>query len=489
MHTALWFLPASSLLLGCPAPKDVTDDVPGDSDSPVDDTADTDDSDPEDGAPSAPVVSILPAAPSGTADLVVQIDSPAVDPEGKSVTYRYAWAVDGASRADLVTSTVPATELAQDSVWSVEVFPADASQEGDAGTASVTVHNDAPTMAAHLEPEVPIPGDVIYFIVDEAAADPNGDAVTTTIKWYKNDAYRLDWDGLTEISALQVRGGDRFRVEYWVDDTLLTSEVMTDEVTVTNTPPVIDSATLTTSTPKDDDDISALVQADDEDDNDLTYTYVWYRNGVAATDVGDSSTVLASATEVDDTWYCEVTVSDGTDTAVAVTATATVIPWEGEYEIYTFTATIPADASTSTGTWAIDYLSHGTRSGENDCELLWTFAGTEDSTVCPTCEFRFDTVLTYDAASSTVVTGCDAAGVDGTGSWQYFEEGTSFSATLTGPEFGGSTTTRMAFAGSGGETQTYGSTVRIKYYSVTSSEDSAGNTELLAYWRYGQVEY
>ena len=501
MHSlSPWLSPLLALALLQPAsgckPKDDSGD-PADTDTDTDADTDTDsDTDTDTGTnqpPSAPVVSLQPAAPSGSVDLVAQIDVESDDPESQRVTYTYAWAVDETDRPDLTDSSVPAVELLEGAVWSVTVTPNDGAQDGEQGSASATVHNDAPTVLAHLEPLAPVPNDTITFVYDTEPTDPNGDAVTTTIKWYKNGAYHIDWDGFVSIDPLQVRGGDEFVAQYWTTDGLATTEMQEAFVKVTNTPPEISSATLSPLSPKDADDIKVRVNATDADDNELTYSYVWYRNGVEATDVGDSDTVPADATEVDDAWYCEATVFDGTDSVTASTDTLTIIPWEGTHQVYTFNATIPSDVATSSGSWAIQYLTHGDEEGENNCDLRWSFSGIEDKPLCRACEFRFDTTLTYDPSASTVTTGCDAAQVDATGKWTYDLDGGSFYAQMTGPAFDSSSyytsNVRMSFVGSGGSTRTDTAGTNYQYYSLTSTEDSAGNTQFTAYWNYGQFTY
>ena len=479
---------------GC-KPKDAADT---DTDTDTDSDADAD-SDTDSGAnlpPSAPGVSLDPAAPSGAVDLVAHIDTPAEDPESQRITYAYAWSVDGADRPDLTTDTVAAGELTEGAAWAVAVTPNDGAQDGPAGTASATVHNDPPMVLGHLEPLVPVPNDTITLVWDVAPADPNGDAVTTTIKWYKNGSYHVDWDGLLALDPLQARGGDDFVAEYWTTDGVATTELQQAEVRVTDTPPEITSLTLSPTSPKNGDDLKAKVRATDADGNTLTYSYAWYRNGVEATDVGDTDTVPAADTEIDDVWYYIATVSDGTEAVTDTSDSVTIIPWEGTHEIYTFNATIPTGAATSSGTWAIQYLTHGESEGENDCDLSWTFTGVEDKPLCRGCEFRFDTVLTYDASASTVTKGCDTAQVDGTGEWTFNATSNNFYALMTGPAFTYSMfypytadPVRMSFAGSGGTGYSDTANARYQYYSLTSTEDSAGNTQFTAYLNYGSLAY
>ncbi|GDX83530.1 hypothetical protein LBMAG42_53410 [Deltaproteobacteria bacterium] len=170
-----------------------------------------------DRAPSAPTVSISPEAPATGDDLVATVTEEAVDPEGAAVVYRYAWWADGALRTTLTTKTVPAGETRSGEVWKVEVFAADRSQEGEAGTTSVTIQSTPPAVTTvTVTPLEPLPGDALLCAA--TGEDPDGDTVTFSMRWLADGvawggaATTTTWPGDT-VSAGHTRRGEIWTCE------------------------------------------------------------------------------------------------------------------------------------------------------------------------------------------------------------------------------------------------------------------------------------
>lgn len=89
-------------------------------------------------APSAPTVSISPAAPTDDDVLTCVIDTESVDPDGDTVTYAYAWSVDGAD-AGVSSATVNAALTEAGQTWTCGVTASDGELESGAGTAGVEI--------------------------------------------------------------------------------------------------------------------------------------------------------------------------------------------------------------------------------------------------------------------------------------------------------------------------------------------------------------
>jgi hypothetical protein len=97
--------------------------------------------------PEAPTVSISPADPASTDDLLCEVDVAASDDDGDSVTYTMAWSVDGASLSSTSTTawpddTIAAAGVSPGEIWTCTVTPNDGADDGDTATASVTVSCD-----------------------------------------------------------------------------------------------------------------------------------------------------------------------------------------------------------------------------------------------------------------------------------------------------------------------------------------------------------
>lgn len=101
------------------------------------------------GPPGPPVLLLSPPEPVGGEDaLVCLVQVPANDPDGDDVGYTFAWQVNGADYPDEDDAgpqttiekddTVPREDTAPAQTWTCTVTPADADEEGEPATASVT---------------------------------------------------------------------------------------------------------------------------------------------------------------------------------------------------------------------------------------------------------------------------------------------------------------------------------------------------------------
>jgi len=89
-------------------------------------------------APSAPTVSISPAAPTDDDVLTCVIDTESVDPDGDTVTYAYAWSVDGAD-AGISSATVDSALTEPEQAWTCVVTASDGELETSSASASVEI--------------------------------------------------------------------------------------------------------------------------------------------------------------------------------------------------------------------------------------------------------------------------------------------------------------------------------------------------------------
>jgi len=107
--------------------------------------------------PGAPTVSVSPADPIEGEDLVCVIDAGSSDADGDSVSYTFAWTVDGADYPDdwdtgfsssgwtgptsstYTDDTVPGADTIAGEVWVCTVTPDDGDDSGSAASASVTI--------------------------------------------------------------------------------------------------------------------------------------------------------------------------------------------------------------------------------------------------------------------------------------------------------------------------------------------------------------
>ena len=136
-------------------------------------------------APSGAAIAITPATPGDDDDLTCSIVTEATDPNGDTVTYRYAWKVNGGD-AGISGQTVSAAQTSGGESWTCTVTPNDGVLDGTAASASVTIAQgnrapSAPTVS--INPAEPTDDDVLICVIDTESVDPDGDAVTYTYAW------------------------------------------------------------------------------------------------------------------------------------------------------------------------------------------------------------------------------------------------------------------------------------------------------------------
>jgi hypothetical protein len=104
--------------------------------------------------PTAPVVSISPATPDDSQDLVCSVSSPSgdVDP-GDNVTYGYSWQESGGGSG--TGATLPSSATAAGETWTCEVTPNDGEGDGPPGNASVGPLEDSCFWDNNTESNIP----------------------------------------------------------------------------------------------------------------------------------------------------------------------------------------------------------------------------------------------------------------------------------------------------------------------------------------------
>lgn len=480
-----------SLVLACPEP--TADDKPADTvdtDSGIADT-ETGDSAAANTAPSAPVITITPAAPNELATLTVTIVTESVDAEGDAVEYRYVWTQNATLVADLTGSTVPPDRTGDGETWTAEVVATDGTLDSPATSATVTIGNSPPTVpVVHIEPAAPIAGETLSLVFDTPANDPNGDVVTQTIQWYQNEVRNLSWDDFASIDGVYVDGGESFRAVVTVSDGLSDALVVEASVVIANTPPEVTSVVVTPDDPKDSEDLSCTVRATDADDGELTTSYRWFRDGVEAVDVGDSDTVPADLTTIGETWECMGIVSDGYDMADSLGDPVEIRDVYGYRVESLVTFTVSEDTAgtpVATGYAEVALQGGGSSIPTSECEIVWSLLGTEDKRFCRGCLYSFDALYTYEAADSSITTGCSTLSMDATGFATFEATRDGVRAYLEGPTmpisayYSSYRGFDITAYGTGSYVRSYGGYTRGATYGVTTTYDSAGNTVITAY--------
>ena len=221
------------------------------------------------------VVAISPDAPTSADDLIAVFPSPAEDPNGDPISYRYAWTVNGSDWG--TDQTVPFDQTAKGDVWEVTVTPTDGEDDGESKTVSVTVGNTAPeVLGLSFSPEVPGVDDDVLVIVDDT--DLDGDSLEYRVTWFV-DGLSTGFEGL-ELPGGVTTKGEIWTVEVMADDGEAQSEPAIASVSIANSAPVMVEAAFTPSDAGYEDSVfTATASATDVDGDELEYIYTWLVDG------------------------------------------------------------------------------------------------------------------------------------------------------------------------------------------------------------------
>ena len=175
---------------------------------------------------SLPVIDDVAVSPvtAFTNDDLICLGGTTSDLDGDPVTVSYAWTTAGFSLS--TDATLVSSLTAKNTPYVCTVTPNDGLEDGASlDSSSLTVRNtlpDAPTLdLSTLDPEPG--GDDLVCLIDTAASDIDGDALTYTFTWYHDGPV---WSGLTSQTTWP---GDTIDSQYLVEDETWLCEVETSD--------------------------------------------------------------------------------------------------------------------------------------------------------------------------------------------------------------------------------------------------------------------
>ena len=251
------------------------------------------------------------------------------DPDYDAVTLDYAWTVDGVLYPETSSTFTGSTPAG--SVVMCTVTPTDDVSVGSSQSTSVTVINSAPIISdVSLSPTEVYTNDVITASV--VSTDYDGDSLITIYTWFVNGINVQSGYSATLNGEYRFSKGDEIILETIVSDGFLSSvPVISDILTVLDSPPSIPEVDLGGSYTGTNDDLNCVLSLEsiDPDGDPLSYSFSWELNGLpygGTTETfqyGDDS-INYNNTEPQDEWTCMLTVSDGENTLDPIGATTQV---------------------------------------------------------------------------------------------------------------------------------------------------------------------
>jgi len=274
-------------------------------------------------APSIADVSLSPDTPTESTGISTHI-SGASDPDGDSISYGYAWYVNGALVGS-TSSSLSSSYYQRDDEVLVVVTPRDATDSGTpVSSAAVRIGNALPSISGvSLSPSSPTTGSTLTC-TPSGWSDADGDAASYAYAW------TVDGTAVTGATSTTLDGATAFDRDQRVVCTVTPNDGIdsgaarsSSSVTIRNSPPgdVVDIATGTTAQECDEIVLDASSSTDaDEDPLSFAWTIQSEPSGSFSTSSDIMEATDASPVFVVDaagTFVFRANVSDGTDTTAA----------------------------------------------------------------------------------------------------------------------------------------------------------------------------
>ncbi len=293
------------------------------------------------------------------------------DADNDTVTFSYVWKVNDVVVPGETTDTLDLSQPGygdHGDVITVEVTPNDGADDGSGATDTANVGNAAPVISsasiAQGEPNTLATLTLNVSASDEDAAD----TVSFTYAWEKSTDAGVSYAPLAETGSTldlsMVGNGDKGDLIRAVitpsDGSLQGTPVTTSGVQIINTQPTA-SVVLSPTAPGTNETVTATVTASDDDNDTLSYHYIWTVDGSEVRNVSHSSAT-------DDLDLSQPGNGD-TDEVVAVEVYAN----DMEEESLAATDDVTVTAAPAPGPLKDDF------NGDGRSDLLWRHSGTGEN--------------------------------------------------------------------------------------------------------------
>jgi hypothetical protein len=315
-----------------------------------------------DSAPSVGTVAISPASPTTTQTLTAT-PSAFSDADGDTLVFHYVWK-NGSTTVGSDSATLDLSQTGNGNkgdTITVSVTASDGTASSTAALDHVTVANSAPSVGTVvISPASPQTKDVLTA-TPAGFSDADGDTLTYHYQWF-NGSTSVGGDSSTLDLGPSGNGdkGDKITVKVSASDGTASSSQATDNVTVVNTAPVMDTASIAEPAPKTNDTLHATATSHDADGDTVSYSYQWQKDsGSGWSDLtGETGSTLdlsqAGNGNKGDKLRVVITPNDGTvDGAPLTSGDVTVVntaPVKGSVAITPSSATAPKTNDTLTAT-------------------------------------------------------------------------------------------------------------------------------------------
>lgn len=271
-------------------------------------------------------VSVDPPDPAGGEDLSC-LPEGVVDADDDTVTFTYAWTVDGVESG--TDATLAGEGLSRGQRVSCTVTPYDGEEYGDPVRSDpVTIANTVPVVASVSVTPSPASTADDVTAVPAGVFDADGDRVAFSYNWSIGGSTV----GTSSILAAGAhRKGDVVTLTVTPNDGFDDGSPASTSFTVANAAPTTPVVEIDPGSPSSSDDLlcDLVVDSTDPDGDRLTRTITWTLDGrtwtgATTTTVYAGDTIASANVDTGDLWSCSVSVTDGAATVTGSSATVEV---------------------------------------------------------------------------------------------------------------------------------------------------------------------
>jgi len=205
--------------------------------------------------------------------------------------------------------------------------------------------NHAPEgLGIHIDPASPLDDDALSVVLDNVAADPDGDTVSYQYVWSQNGTVQTSLSTET-VSADLTNNGDVWSVTVTPTDGSLEGTAATASVNVGNLPPIAPTIHIDPLSPSSGDILTLVFDtpASDPESQPLTQSIRWQEDQTLRTDLNDETVVPGVEVSAGATWMVTVSVTDGINAPVEASTSVVVNNTPPELLSVTITPTLPGD--------------------------------------------------------------------------------------------------------------------------------------------------
>jgi hypothetical protein len=274
--------------------------------------------------PEVMTIDISPLTPTTTDALSVAYVYDDADNDAE-VRHEIEWYRDGVLDTVYQGTGVPSTSTEKGQTWSARVRVSDGNAWSSwAETATVTIGNTAPE-ATSLEVSQTSLTTLESASITITQTDIDGDAMAApNVVWLKDGVRITALDQSLNLPSEQTSKGEQWTVQVRAND-----GVDLSENTLTATIAILNSAPSASLELNDDasslNGLNAIIGTTDPDEDAVTYSVDWYRNGFLEASLANQTSVPIALLGPNQLWSAEVIAHDGETSSLPVLKTVTIL--------------------------------------------------------------------------------------------------------------------------------------------------------------------